>query len=468
MRKLLYLSVVLLSTISASAVGADSTALLERLNKENIISVGPKSPFTQTGIPASPVVMPANSAPVKPSVAPKKDASEKEIRLLKSKLAASRREVQALRKKQAAAVPAKKSDEQVNAASHENIRLKQQLAEATKRHVQDAGKFQAISNENSQLQRQLKTSQQQLAEAKKQGAEQNAKLQLTATKTTDHVKQLTEVNKKHGEVKGQLDVATKKVNEQASRIATLEEKLKQSSAEKERVQQQLVAALAIPRKAEKEPAKVSNPVFSLAANKSEQAKTNYAWGIWFAEKVQLESETLKSAGQKFLPPAFLQGLQDKFAGSLQMQPADIEKVLSALNKRVADARQRDMTSNKKQGQQLLADAAKLKGAERAESGVVYLVEKRGEGAAIAANDVIRFKVDEKVSSGKILAKGEIHTGRVSELPPLMRAGVEKLVVGGRVRIYIPVELAYGEEGIPGAVPPGVASTMTLEVLSIEK
>ncbi|WP_342323851.1 FKBP-type peptidyl-prolyl cis-trans isomerase N-terminal domain-containing protein [Kosakonia sp. BYX6] len=376
-----------------------------------------------------------------------------------------------MRKKQAAAAPAKAPVEQNNTVSQENKQLKQQLqqlAETNKKHAQDAGKLQAVSDENKQLQQQLKTSQQQLAEEKKQRAEQSSTLQIAATKTADHAKQLTQANKKHDEIKGQLDVATKKISEQTARIAALEEKLKQSAEEKATVEKQLTTALATTHAPAKEAEKTTAPLYSLAANKSAQARTNYAWGVWFAAKVQLESEMLKSTGQKFMPPAFVQGLQDKFAGSLQMKNADIEKALDTLNKQVDDARKRDMAQNKKRAQALLASAAKLKGAVRGENGVIYLVEKRGLGAAISNNDVIRFKVDETISSGQVLAQGEVHTGRVSELPPLMRVGVEKLVIGGRVKIYIPVELAYGEEGIPGKVPAGVASTMTLEVLSIEK
>jgi FKBP-type peptidyl-prolyl cis-trans isomerase len=195
---------------------------------------------------------------------------------------------------------------------------------------------------------------------------------------------------------------------------------------------------------------------------------NYAWGAWFAAKAQQESVTLTHSGQKYLPEAFLQGFQDKFAGSLQMKSDDIEKVLQSLNKKMGDAQKNELAQNRKQAQKLLAEAAKLKGAERTANGIIYLVEKKGQGVALLSGDVIRFRVDEKLSSGKVLSRGAVHSGRISELPPLMRAGIEKVVVGGRIRIYTPAELAYGELGIPGRVPPGVASIMTLEILGIVK
>ncbi|MEN0586930.1 FKBP-type peptidyl-prolyl cis-trans isomerase N-terminal domain-containing protein, partial [Kosakonia sp. PSU_27] len=364
-----------------------------------------------------------------------------------------------------------------------------QLAEATKQTTGQSAQLAELEAKLKQSSEENTLAQQQLAKAKEQSAASEEKRQLATAKTAELEKQLAEANKTREAADAQLAEATKQTTGQSAQLAELEAKLKQSSEEntlaqqqlaeleaklkqsseqKAQVEQQLAAAQATPAVAKTAATKAASPAFSLAANKSEHARVNYAWGVWFAAKVQLESEVLKDIGQKFMPTAFLQGLQDKFANTLQMQNAELEKILSTLNKQVDDARQREITRNKKQGQQLLADAAKLKGAVRADNGVVYLVEKRGPGAAIGDTDVIRFKVDEKVSSGQVLAQNEVNTARVSELPMVMRAGVKKLVVGGRVKIYVPTELAYGEEGIPGAVPPGVTSVMTLEVLGIEK
>lgn len=496
MRKLLYSSAVLLSAISSLATSAEPASLLDRLNDEHIISAEPQSPFTADHGSAGSVATSSSHAAVKQQAVPKNASSEQEIRLLKRQLAALRREAEALRKKQTTATSVQPKNNAGNdnkqpppVISSENKQLQQKLQASEKQlaaanskreeanHYLDAAakkmseqalRITTLINELQQRSEEKTQAEQQLAEAKRQGAELSAKLQQAAAKTAEQEKQLADANTKRDEVTSQLTAATKQAADQAAHIAALEAKLKQSGEEKAQMEQQLAAAKRAPTAEEKGASKANSPAFSLAADKSELARVNYAWGVWFAAKVQLESEMLKDIGQQFKPQAFLQGLQDKFAGSLQMPNADLEKVLSTLNKQVDDARQREITRNKKQGQQLLADAAKLKGAVRADNGVVYLVEKRGPGAAIGDSDVIRFKVDEKVSSGQVLAQNEVNTARVSELPMVMRAGVKKLVVGGRVKIYVPTELAYGEEGIPGAVPPGVTSVMTLEVLGIEK
>ncbi|WP_313163508.1 FKBP-type peptidyl-prolyl cis-trans isomerase N-terminal domain-containing protein [Kosakonia cowanii] len=491
MRKLLYSSAVLLSAISSSGVRADPAALLEQLNKEKIIAVTPHSPFINDRLSAQPNATPAPLVEVQ-SKAKESEAKREEVAQLKRKLALAQRQIAALKKKQhaiAVVLPAKQDTVAKESASlkqqlqthiqqlaetkqklaNESDALKrlrdeksqleqqlkasqQQLAQTSQKHADDTQALQAFRTANSELQQQVKAHQQQLEALEKQGQQHTA----APLQNAEQVKQLTQAKEA---ISSKLDLTTKQVSDQAARIATLEAQLKQRTEEKAQAEQKSAAALA-PQKAQSR--------YLLTENRSPAARMNYAWGAWFAAKAQQESVTLTHSGQKYLPEAFLQGFQDKFAGSLQMKSDDIEKVLQSLNKKMGDAQKNELAQNRKQAQNVLAEAAKLKGAERTANGIIYLVEKKGQGVALLSGDVIRFRVDEKLSSGKVLSRGAVHSGRISELPPLMRAGIEKVVVGGRIRIYTPAELAYGEQGIPGMVPPGVASIMTLEILGIVK
>lgn len=487
MRKLLYSSAVLLSAISSSGVRADPAALLEQLNKEKIIAVTPHSPFINDRLSAQTNATPAPPVEVQ-SKAKESEAKHAEVAQLKRKLALAQRQIAALKKKQratAVVLPAKqdavakesaslkqqlqthiqqlaetkqKLADESDALKHlrdEKSQLEQQLkasqqqlAQTSQKHADDTQALQAFRTANSDLQQQVKTHQQQLEALEKQGQQHTA----APSQNAEQVKQLTQAKE---EISSKLDLATKQVSDQAARIATLEAQLEENAQA-----EQKSAAASAPQKAQSR--------YLLTENRSPAARMNYAWGAWFAAKAQQESVTLTHSGQKYLPEAFLQGFQDKFAGSLQMKSDDIEKVLQSLNKKMGDAQKNELAQNRKQAQNVLAEAAKLKGAERTANGIIYLVEKKGQGVALLSGDVIRFRVDEKLSSGKVLSRGAVHSGRISELPPLMRAGIEKVVVGGRIRIYTPAKLAYGEQGIPGMVPPGVASIMTLEILGIVK
>lgn len=56
--------------------------------------------------------------------------------------------------------------------------------------------------------------------------------------------------------------------------------------------------------------------------------------------------------------------------------------------------------------------------------------------------------------------------RVSELTPGMREGLTLMHPGGRYRLTMPASLGYGEEGVPGVIPPGCALTFEVELVKI--
>lgn len=280
--------------------------------------------------------------------------------------------------------------------------------------------------------------------------------------------QLAEAGKQSSEQLSQLNAANDKISEQLNRLGELEQKVKKADEEKTHALERMAALQkqldAMPDASEK--AKLS--VFSLKKHNSELEKVNYAYGAYYAVNVLNESKIIENAGYAFLPQAFQQGLKDKLGKTMQLTEEEVGNVLARLDRKVSEVASRENGHNKKQSAQFVAQAAKAKGAEQTQNGVVYLVVKKGKTPVLTANDTIRFRLDEKISTGKKLSAGEVRIGLVNTLPELMQQGVLRVGRGGKVRITVPSELAYGEQGIPGTVPPGVASEITIEVLGIVK
>jgi FKBP-type peptidyl-prolyl cis-trans isomerase len=66
-----------------------------------------------------------------------------------------------------------------------------------------------------------------------------------------------------------------------------------------------------------------------------------------------------------------------------------------------------------------------------------------------------------------MSSKEIRASRVQDLPPLFRLVVTKLGLGGEAKIVIPAKQAYGEQGVPGFVPPGTVSVITVKIIGIK-
>lgn len=280
--------------------------------------------------------------------------------------------------------------------------------------------------------------------------------------------QLAHCSKQNSEQLEQLNSANNRIAEQLARLGELEQQAKKADEEKK----QALASLSTLQKdqdaAALERVKAKQSAYSLKTHKSEESKTNYAYGAYYAVKVPHEFKALEYAGHKFLPLAFLQGFKDKLANTMQLSEEEVGRILSRFDQQVAEVQGRERDRNKKQSIQFVERAAKAKGAEQAPNGVVYLVVKKGKPPLLTVNDTIRFRLDEKISTGKKMSGGEIRVGKVSKLPEVMQQGVLRVGSGGKVRITVPIELAYGEQGIPGTVPPGVASEITMEILGMVK
>jgi FKBP-type peptidyl-prolyl cis-trans isomerase len=103
------------------------------------------------------------------------------------------------------------------------------------------------------------------------------------------------------------------------------------------------------------------------------------------------------------------------------------------------------------------------------SGLRYEILKAGTGAAPKVGQLVTIHYTGTLASGQVF-DSSVERGQPAEmvlqpgqLIPGMIEGLLKITVGGKIKLYIPPSLAYGDEGSQ-AIPPGATLIFEVELL----
>ena len=133
----------------------------------------------------------------------------------------------------------------------------------------------------------------------------------------------------------------------------------------------------------------------------------------------------------------------------------------------------DKISNKEKesGKKYLEDYLKKnKNAKKTESGLVYEVLKEGTGAMPKETDKVEVHYHGTLTSGEVF-DSSVDRGKTIEFP-LNRVikgwteGLQLVKEGGKIRLVIPADLAYGDQGAPPKIPGGATLVFDVELFKI--
>lgn len=105
------------------------------------------------------------------------------------------------------------------------------------------------------------------------------------------------------------------------------------------------------------------------------------------------------------------------------------------------------------------------------SGVVVQHLKAGTGASPKASDTVSVHYRGTLEDGKEFdssySRNAPATFPLARVIPCWTEGVQKLKVGGKAKLVCPAKTAYGERGVPGAIPPNSTLNFEVELLGIK-
>lgn len=154
----------------------------------------------------------------------------------------------------------------------------------------------------------------------------------------------------------------------------------------------------------------------------------------------------------------------------QMSPI-LRRFQSDFEKREQQKRENMMASvgkNKEEGEAFLKENGKKKDVVTTKSGMQYQILKKGNGKRPTANSTVKVHYTGKLLNGKVF-DSSVERGEPMEFPvgaviPGWTEGLQLMDEGSKYMLYIPYNLAYGENPV-GDIPPG--STLIFEVELIE-
>lgn len=207
---------------------------------------------------------------------------------------------------------------------------------------------------------------------------------------------------------------------------------------------------------------------AVAAAPAEQTDSlSLAVGSAFGHDLSIQLQRLRSLGITVDMDIFVRSLDAALRGEPSAMSADAANAW--LDNYIAATRPDDLPDvfSAQSQQDFLDSVASLPGAVRYPDGLVMFVETEGEGAMPTDGDIVRLLYAGRLYNGQEFdaTASPIEFG-VSEVTPGFSEGLKLMRPGGRYRIVMPASLAYGPEGIPGAIPGNAALDFTVELLGV--
>lgn len=154
-------------------------------------------------------------------------------------------------------------------------------------------------------------------------------------------------------------------------------------------------------------------------------------------------------------------------GELAISPQDANTILQeAFQKQQAGARDQQLAAD----QAFMADYAKQSGVEQTASGMYYKVKASGEGQKPSASSQVTVHYTGKLTNGQVF-DSSIQRGQPAKFPVNgviagWQEALQMMNEGDKWEVVIPYDLAYGEQGSHGAIPPYAALVFDVELLEV--
>jgi FKBP-type peptidyl-prolyl cis-trans isomerase FklB len=168
------------------------------------------------------------------------------------------------------------------------------------------------------------------------------------------------------------------------------------------------------------------------------------------------------------------GVKDALSGANPLlTPDEVRTVMTEFSKdmreRAATATKEAAEKNTKEGEKFLAENKAKPGVKTTASGLQYVVEKEGSGAAPKETDTVvvnyRGTLIDGTEFDSSYKRGEPTTFPVNRVIKGWTEALQLMKPGAKYKLFIPSNLAYGPGGAGGDIGPNATLIFEVELLS---
>lgn len=174
---------------------------------------------------------------------------------------------------------------------------------------------------------------------------------------------------------------------------------------------------------------------------------------------------------------FCTSLRSAFSGEPSiMSGEEMQSVMMEFQKfmqqKQMEQMQKEATLNLEEGTKFLTENKAAEGVETLASGLQYKVITEGNGAKPSETDTVEVHYEGRLINGVVFdssyQRGETTSFPVNRVIKGWTEALQLMGTGSKWQIYIPSNLAYGEQGAPPAIGPNATLIFDVELVDIKK
>ena len=206
-------------------------------------------------------------------------------------------------------------------------------------------------------------------------------------------------------------------------------------------------------------------------------KEAYALGSSFASYMATNLEQNEISPDK---EYLISGFNETFRDASQLSKDEVKDVLEAFGKRIQEETKarfdKEKAENTAAGDKFREEFAKQEGVKQTKSGLLYQIINEGSDRHPKADDTVIVHYTGTLTDGRKFDssydRGETATFPLNAVIKGWTEGIQLVGVGGKIKLVVPPDLAYGDQSFPGqddkaGIQPASTLVFEVELLGID-